>query len=124
MNPEPVEDLLVRRYAPRRQSTPEALNFGEVSVGASIALPAGPGPLWNWRDVRSAKARAFYKGLLDLCCVATTHFCPCARRQWQHRPEGRPLVFAEFVAHDSRLQIRGLNHAHAGAMNLLPLFGQ
>ena len=38
-------------------------------------------------------------------------------------PEGGPFLFAEFVARDSRLQFRSLNHVHAGAMNLLPLSG-
>src|SRR5258706_7892689 len=35
----------------------------------------------------------------------------------QHRLDSGPFIIAEFVAHDSRLQFRSLNHVHAGAIN-------
>src|ERR1700732_4133927 len=38
--------------------------------------------------------------------------------------DGGPLIIAEFVAHDSRLRFRSLNHVRRGAanaLNLLPL---
>jgi hypothetical protein len=42
----------------------------------------------------------------------------------QHRLDGGPLIIAEFVAHDWRVQFRSLNHVRRGAanaLNLLPL---
>ncbi len=32
---------------------------------------------------------------------------------------GGPFIFAEFVAHDSILQFRSLDHVHAGAMTYI-----
>ena len=57
-----------------------------------------------------------------------------ARLVRQHRLDGGPFTIAEFVAHDSQLRFRTLNHAHgrianparrlggaANDLNLLPL---
>jgi hypothetical protein len=59
-----------------------------------------------------------------------------ARLVRQHRFDAAPIILAEFIAHDSRLQFESLNHFHgrtinlqrsvaeaAHAMNLLPLSG-
>jgi hypothetical protein len=40
-----------------------------------------------------------------------------SRRACQHRPNGRPLVVREFVAHDSAPSIRGLDHGSAVRLN-------
>ena len=40
-----------------------------------------------------------------------------ARLVRQHRFDGGPFIIAEFVAHDSRLQFRTLNHAPARIIN-------
>jgi hypothetical protein len=47
-----------------------------------------------------------------------------ARFVRQHRLDSGPFKVAEFVAHDSRLRFRSLNHVRGGAanaLNLLPL---
>jgi hypothetical protein len=42
---------------------------------------------------------------------ATVVYTPSAARLvGQHRLDGGPLIIAEFLAHDSRLQFRSLNH--------------
>jgi hypothetical protein len=40
-----------------------------------------------------------------------------ARFVRQHRFDGGPFIIAEFVAHDSRLQFRSLNHVSRSAIN-------
>jgi hypothetical protein len=43
-----------------------------------------------------------------------------ARLIRQHRFDGGPFIIAEFVAHDSRLQFRSLNHAPGRIINPAP----
>ena len=38
----------------------------------------------------------------------------------QHRLDGGPFKFAEFVTHDSRLRFGSLNYVHGGVINLEP----
>jgi hypothetical protein len=45
------------------------------------------------------------------------HTWHAARLIWQHRRDGGPLFIGEFVAHDSGLQIGGLNHDPAADLN-------
>jgi hypothetical protein len=40
-----------------------------------------------------------------------------ARLVRQHRLDGGPFVLAEFVAHESRLQFRSLNHVNGDNIN-------
>ena len=49
---------------------------------------------------------------------ATIIYTPnAARLVRQHRFDGGPFIVAEFVAHDSRLQFRSLNHAYGHSIN-------
>jgi hypothetical protein len=36
----------------------------------------------------------------------------------QHRFDAAPIILAEFIAHDSRLQFESLNHFHGRTINL------
>ena len=49
-----------------------------------------------------------------------------ARLVRQHRLDGSPFIVGEFVAHDSALQVRGLNHGSAVRLNkpAVDLFGR
>src|ERR1044072_1251966 len=49
---------------------------------------------------------------------ATIIYAPnAARLVRQHRLDGGPFVIAEFVAHESRLRFRSLNHVSGSAIN-------
>jgi hypothetical protein len=49
---------------------------------------------------------------------ATVIYTPnAARLVRQHRLDGGPFIIAEFVAHDSRLRFRSLNHVTGSAIN-------
>src|SRR5258706_9778888 len=49
---------------------------------------------------------------------ATVIYTPnAARLVRQHRFDGSPFIITEFVAHDSRLRFRRLNHVHGGTIN-------
>jgi hypothetical protein len=41
-----------------------------------------------------------------------------ARLVQQHRFDAAPIILAEFIAHDSRLQFESLNHFHGRTINL------
>ena len=45
-----------------------------------------------------------------------------ARFVREHRSDNAPLIIAEFVPHDSRLQFGSLNHAHGNNINSKPVF--
>jgi hypothetical protein len=56
--------------------------------------------------------------LKDAIEHATVIYAPnAARLVRQHRFDGGPFVIAEFVAHDSRLRFRSLNHVSGRAIN-------
>jgi hypothetical protein len=54
----------------------------------------------------------------DAAIIETLHVARLVR---QHRPDGSPFKISEFVAHDSKLQSRSLNHDSATDLNTFPV---
>src|SRR5262249_53789855 len=96
-----------RVHDPTPDAGPSPANEAVVAsgVGTEVARKVTP---------RCARPQHPKNAIQDTPIIHTRHAAGLAR---QHRPDGSPLIFREFVAHDSCLHIGGLNHDPPSSRN-------